>query len=72
MIPNVEVERIFHPTLKYEYAIINVESNEVLAQSDYYDYMELLLNSLKELHKGFMDTDKIIIGQRIVNKEATK
>ena len=66
---NEYVERLFHPTIKYHYAIINKATWEVLAESDYYDYLEILLRELKTLHKGFMDTDNLFIGQRIVNKE---
>ena len=66
------VERIFHPTIKFQYAIINKNTWEILAESDYYDYLEILLRELKVLHKGFMDTDDLFIGQRTVNKEVSK
>ena len=67
---SIQVERIIHPSLKYHYVIINNANMEVLAESDYYDYLEILLNALKELHKGFMDITKLVIAKRLVNKEA--
>ena len=69
---NEYVERLFHPTLKYHYAIINTKTSEVIAESDYYDYLEILLRELKALHKGFINPNDLIIGKRIVNKEVMK
>ena len=66
------LERVIHPSLKYRYKIVNVATSEILAESDYYDYLEILLRELKELHKGFTDTSTMIIIKGIENKEELK
>ncbi|MGD9580334.1 MAG: hypothetical protein AB7V50_03105 [Vampirovibrionia bacterium] len=57
-----------HETHQFHYKILNVNTSEILAESDYYDYLEILKNALIELHKGLCDTSKIVIIKEVVKK----
>lgn len=64
----MEIERVLYQDLKYHYKIINILSGEVLAESDYYDYLTILLKDLRELHQGICDPNTIVIVKGVVNK----
>lgn len=64
----MEIDRLFYQDLKYRYKLINNTNNNVLAESDYYDYLTILLNDLRELHQGICDPDCLIIIKEVVSK----
>lgn len=53
---------------KYHYEIINKKTGEVLAESDYFDYMKILQIELIKLHEGFIDTKDIVIVDKLIRK----
>jgi len=62
----MEIDRVFHQDLKYHYKIVNKDN--ILAESDYYDYLAILLTAIRELHQGICDPNDIIIIKEVVNK----
>lgn len=55
----------------HNYKIVNAKTNEVLAESRYFDYLKILQIELIKLHEGFMDTKDIIIRSELI-KEVRK